>query len=116
MAVYAAVHYNRWFSKSACISSAIGFCMPALMKDMKAHPMNPDTRVYLSWGTLEARGLADVWDEDRSSDTYKCNARVADYVEQYGATARMCSQVGGNHCEADWEKLVPGFMQFLWME
>ena len=24
-------------------------------------------------------------------------------------------QVGGGHCEADWEKQVPMFMDFLWM-
>ena len=116
MAVYAAVHFNRWFSKAACISSAIGSSMPSLMKDMKAHKMDPDTRVYLSWGTMEAKGISDVWDEDRNSETYQWNRRVADQVEAYGATARLCSQVGGNHCEADWEKLVPGFMNFLWME
>lgn len=115
MALYAVVHHNQWFSKAACISSAIGFCMPALMKDMKASFMDPDTRVYLSWGTREARGLRDIWREDRSSDTYKCNLRVANYIWKSGATAEMYSQVGGRHCEADWEKLVPGFMNFLWM-
>ena len=26
----------------------------------------------------------------------------------------MDCQVGGGHCEADWEKLVPTFMDFLW--
>jgi hypothetical protein len=28
----------------------------------------------------------------------------------------MHCQVGGHHCEADWEKLVPTFMNFLWTE
>ena len=27
MALYGAVHYNRWFSKAACISSALGICL-----------------------------------------------------------------------------------------
>ena len=26
----------------------------------------------------------------------------------------MDCQVGGGHCEADWEKLVPTFMNYLW--
>ena len=54
MALYAAVHYNQWFSKAACVSSAIGFCMRPLMADMRKNEMSPDTRIYLSWGTREA--------------------------------------------------------------
>ena len=34
MALYAGVHYNRWFSKAGCVSTAMGFCMRPLMKDM----------------------------------------------------------------------------------
>ena len=116
MAVYGVVHHNEYFSKAACISSAIGFCMPALMKDLSANRMNPDTRVYLSWGTNEAYGLEDVGKEDTTSKTYKWNHRVAESVWKCGAAAKLYSQVGGGHCEADWEKLVPGFMEFLWLQ
>ena len=41
---------------------------------------------------------------------------MAEQVESAGATARLYCQVGGGHCEADWEKLVPDFMDFLWMQ
>ena len=116
MALYAAVHYNRWFSKAACVSTAMGFCMRPLMADMRNNEMSPDTRIYLSWGTREAWGIKDPDRDDRSSKTYGWNKRVAEQVESAGATARMHCQVGGGHCEADWEKLVPGFMNFLWME
>ena len=116
MALYAAVHHNRWFSKAACISSAIGFCMRPLMADMRASSMDPDTRIYLSWGTKEAWGLKNTDREDRSSKTYDWNKRVADYAAGCGAAVKMRCQVGGGHCEADWEKLVPEFMHFLWME
>lgn len=116
MALYGVVHYNEWFSKAACVSSAIGFCMPALMSDMNRNAMNPDTRVYLSWGTKEANGVKDIWSEDRSSYTYRWNRAVANKVWGSGAQAKMDCQIGGGHCEADWEKLVPGFMNFLWME
>ena len=34
--------------------------------------------------------------------------------EQGAAAVSYCQSQGG-HCEADWEKLVPGFMDFLWM-
>ena len=116
MAVYGAVHYNHWFSKAACVSSAIGFCMPALMNDMNQNRMNPDSRVYLSWGTKEAHGVKDIWSEDRSSYTYRANRAVANKVWDAKAAAMMDCQIGGGHGEADWEKLVPHFMNFLWME
>ncbi len=116
MALYAAVHYNRWFSKAGCISSAVGFCMKPLMKDMKACPMSPDTRIYLSWGTNEAWGLRNKTREDKSSKTYRWNRKIADKAIEDGATVLLRCQVGGGHCEADWEKLVPEFMNFLWTE
>ena len=116
MAIYALVHHNRWFSKGACISSAIGFCMRPLMADMRGHEMDPDTRMYLSWGTREAWGIKDPTREDRSSKTYSWNKRVADQAATFGAAVKMRCQVEGGHCEADWEKLVPDFMDFLWMQ
>lgn len=114
MALYGAVHYNRWFSKAACISSAIGFCMKPLMRDMEEQKMDPDTKIYLSWGTREAYRVKHVNQEDRSSYTYQRNAAVAKKAEQKGAQAMLRCQIGGRHCEADWEKLVPEFMEFLW--
>lgn len=116
MALYAAVHYNRWFSKAGCISSAVGFCMKPLMKDMNEHPMSPDTRIYLSWGTNEAWGLKRKDREDKSSKTYHWNQKIAHKAEADGATAMLRCQVGGGHCEADWERLVPEFMNFLWTQ
>ena len=116
MALCAAVRYNRWFSKAGCVSSSIGICMEPLMKDMRANAMSADTRIYLSWGTREAWGLKDTDREDRSSMTYGWNKQVADQAASCGAAVRMECQVGGGHCEADWEKLVPSFMSFLWME
>ena len=115
MALYAAVHYNRWFSKAACVSSAVGFCIRPLMKDMRNCPMSPDTRLYLSWGTHEAWGLKDPSKEDRSSKTFGWNTRIAQQAESTGAAVSLFCQVGGYHCEADREKQVPIFMNFLWM-
>ena len=116
MALYAAVHYNSWFSKAACVSTAMGFCMRPLMKDMRQCPMSDDTRVFLSWGTNEAYGLKDPTREDRSSKTYGWNKKVRDQILSAGASATMLCQVGGYHYEADWEKQVPIFMDYLWMQ
>ena len=116
MALYAVVHYNRWFSKAGCVSSAIGFCMRPLMSDLRKTKISPDTRIYLSWGTREAHGGKDPDKDDRSSKTYSWNKKVADHLASEGAAVKMHCQIGGGHCEADWEQLVPTFMNFLWTE
>ena len=116
MALYGGAHYNRWFSKAACVSTAMGFCMRPLMKDLRESAIGADTRFYLSWGSREAFGVKDPNREDRSSKSYGWNKRVADYLGTQGTAVKLRCQVGGGHCEADWEKLVPEFMDFLWME
>ena len=116
MAIYAGVHYNRWFSKAACVSSAIGFCMRPLMKNVRGSNLSPDTRMYFSWGTREAWGIKNPDRDDRSSKTYGWNKRVSEYLNQMGVHTKLHCQVGGGHCEADWEKLVPTFMNYLWTE
>ncbi|MDY4582215.1 MAG: alpha/beta hydrolase-fold protein [Candidatus Faecousia sp.] len=114
MSLYAAVRYNRWFSKAGCLSSAVGCCMGPLMQDLEECAFSPDTRIYLSWGSREA-GVRDPDREDRGSRTYHCNKQIALCAESRGAAVKLRCQVGGGHCEADWEKLVPEFMNFLWM-
>ncbi len=114
MALYGAVKYNDVFSKAACVSSAIMMCMDDVYRDMQENPVDPDTRVYLSWGTREAWGLEDQEHEDFTSRTSQANRSVASHLEDQGAAVDVVCQIGGGHCEADWEKLVPGFMDFLW--
>ena len=114
MSLYALVHYNRWFSKAACISTAMGFCMEPLVEDLERSIVSADTRAYLSWGTREAR-VEDPEQEDRSSPTYENHKKVEALLLERGAAVQLRCQVGGGHCEADWERLVPEFMDFLWM-
>lgn len=114
MSLFAGVHYNQWFSRAACVSSAMGFCMGPLMKDIQVSDIVPGTRFYLSWGTKEAYGIKNPEAEDRSSKTYQWNRRAAEALEKKGAVVTRYCQVGGAHCEADWEKQNPLFMDFLW--
>ena len=109
MALRAAVGYNRWFSKAACVSSAIGFCPEGVMEDVTHTPIDPDTRVYLSWGQRECH-----WQEGRNL-TEEWNGQVSRRLSGKGAAVWAYCQENGGHCEADWEKLVPDFMDFLWM-
>ena len=114
MALYAGAHYNHIFSKAACVSSAIGFCMRPLLKDLRNSTIRAGSRFYLSWGTKEAFGIKDPTRDDRSSKTYKWNRQAADILKAKGADVQMYCQVGGAHCEADWEKQNPIYMDYLW--
>jgi hypothetical protein len=104
MSLYGAVCYNAYFSKAACVSSAVGFCIRRVLKDIRQQDIAPDTRVYLSWGTKESfGGRASRWNR----------AIEAELKNRGCATLRYC-QHGGKHCEADWEKQNGIFMDFLW--
>lgn len=52
---------------------------------------------------------------DPSTPTCRNNAFIAQALEEKQAAVKLECQVGGGHCEADWEHLIPGFMDFLWM-
>ncbi|MBR7179363.1 MAG: alpha/beta hydrolase [Oscillospiraceae bacterium] len=114
MALYAGARYNHIFSKAACVSSAIGFCVRAVMRGLRSAEIRPNSRFYLSWGTKEAYGCKHPDRDDRSSRTYKWNRRAADELEKKGAQVMLYCQVGGAHCEADWEKQNPIYMDYLW--
>lgn len=101
MALYAGALYNHIFSKAACISSAISFCVRPLLKDLSRSDIRPDSRFFLSWGTREAYDLQDPTRDDRSSRTYKWNKQAADILKSKGAQVKLYCQVEGCHCEAD---------------
>lgn len=116
MSLYAAVKYNSIYSKAACLSSSISPCMPSLREDILASPIDPDTRVYLSWGTKEANSRRRSQVGDYDTPAAKNNLEIAQKLEEKGARTRVVCQSGGSHCEASWEELVPGFMDFLWLD
>jgi predicted alpha/beta superfamily hydrolase len=115
MSLFAAVKFNRWFSKAACLSSTIGPCMEDFRGDIASCVISADTRVYLSWGTEEGGGSKLYPRNDSRADMADRNGELADRIAAHGATTRIYGQPGGHHCEADWEKQVPQFMNFLWM-
>jgi len=115
MSLYAAVKYNIWFSKAACLSSTIGPCMEDFRRDIAECEINPDTRVYLSWGTEEGGGSKLYPRNDTNHSMEGRNRDLAERIGLHGARTRIYGQPGGHHCEADWEKQVPMFMDFLWM-
>lgn len=114
MALYGVVMHNHIFSKAACVSSSIGPGMKELMQDISDAPISPDTRVYLSWGEEEAKYFGNKDLPALTTKTAQNNYTIAGLLNQRGCATRVVCQYGGNHCEADWEKQVAGFMTFLW--
>ena len=115
MAVYGLVRYNQYISKAACVSPALGSVSGKLWHDMNTIDMSPDTRAFFSWGTMEEYGgVEDPWQEDTRSWLYKTNRVTANKIISKGGAAEIYCQVGGRHCEADWEKQLPLFMPYLW--
>ncbi len=117
MAAYAVVRHNRWFSKAACVSPSLGPVFGKFRRELGGTEISPDTRVFLSWGTMEGFfRIRDPWKADRESRAYRTCRAFAEGVAARGGTARLFCQIGGKHCEADWEKQIPLFMPFLWQE
>lgn len=108
MALYTVITYNNYFSKAACISPAISMCMNQLIDDFNQQEINPDTRVYFSFGTKEAprrRGynwmLNNIlWFNDR--------------LVELNASSYINVVENGEHNEASWEKENPIYLDFLW--
>ncbi|MCI6433338.1 MAG: esterase family protein [Clostridiales bacterium] len=116
MSLYAAAAYNEVFSKAACLSSAITPCFADMGWEILAHRLDADTRVYLSWGTEEAGGTHRKPTEDLKTHTARCNLAIRALLEQQNVSVKTFCQRGGHHCEADWEKQVPVFMDYLWLD
>ena len=117
LAAYAVVRYNRYISKAACVSPAFDPVFGKFFHEMNETCLSPDTRAFFSWGTMEGcREIKDPWQEDRNSYLYRTKKAAANKIESQGGAARLYCQVGGHHCEADWEKQIPLFMHFLWQE
>lgn len=115
MSLYALVQYNQWFSKAGCISTSLEFCMEPLVSNISQSNLCTDSRVYLSWGSCEAKDDRVLDADDRCSETYKRNLCIHDLLQKQGINTKMRCQIGGGHREIYWEKLVPDFMEYLWL-
>ena len=47
---------------------------------------------------------------------YKTCRATANKVISAGGAGKLYCQIGGRHCEADWEKQNALYMHFLWQE
>jgi len=108
MALYTVVVYNQYFSKAACLSSAIGFCFHEIKEDIMKHELMSDTRIYMDWGSEEARDKINL-----AYTTFR-HLELSHLLVTKGVMTYPYLIVNGKHNEATWEKQVPIFMNYLW--
>lgn len=108
MALYTIINYNTYFSKAACLSSAISICMPQLQNDLQNAYISPDTHVYMSFGTREVRGKQGL-------------KHMVDNISYFNhefinrdTSFHMNIVKNGYHNEASWEKENKVYFDFLW--
>ncbi|MCC8127648.1 MAG: alpha/beta hydrolase [Clostridiales bacterium] len=114
MSLYGVVRYNQTFSKAACLSSAAMPFQKQLMSDIGDAAVNPDTRIYLSWGEREARWQSEQGTDSLHTSVARSNRAIDAALREKKITTMLTMQEDGGHCEADWAKQVPQFMDFLW--
>ena len=105
MALYTVIKYNQYFSKAACLSSAISMCFLQLQEDLKNSWIDSDTKVYFSFGTNETTNLA---------KTHVMHQFFYDQFIDRGASCYINVVQDGNHNEASWEKENPIYLDYLW--
>lgn len=107
MTLFAALRYNKYFSKAAVISPALLPAMEHFKKEIAEGKYAEDTRIFFSWGT----------DEDSPDEVWNLSQAILSLekeVQKKGFKTWICCQQGGHHNEHSWEKQVPEWMQFLW--
>lgn len=114
MSMYGILAHNDVFSKAACVSTGIFYNLSHFRKTLQTSFIHPDTRIYMSWGEIEAGKAAyyknPQYDTREARSVYKFEKEL----QNKGASTYIYFQWGGRHCEADWEKQNPIYMNYLW--
>lgn len=108
MSVFTIAKYNRWFSKAACLSSSLEPVQDYVVSEIEAASIDPDTRVFLSWGSNELSA------KSAFARATRRNLDISRLLTARGARTWPYLHYNGRHCEADWAKEVPLFMEYLW--
>ena len=110
MSLYAVTAFGDVFSKAACVSPSVNMCYGQLYAQLRDTPIDPDTRVYLSWGENEAR------DKRTLAHMTQQNLVLCNLLMARQARVLPFLQEEGRHCEEDWSRQAGEFMRFLWLE
>lgn len=107
MSLYGVAAYNDVFSRAACLSPSVRFSFTEVKADLRKAKIAPGTRVYISWGEREGKGR-------HALAQYTAKAlETANLLTERGAVVYPYCQLGGKHCEADWNCQLARCFKFL---
>lgn len=112
MALYAITFYNETFSRAAALSPCFWAAEDRFIARVEQQPLASPTRVYMDLGSAElddVPGPKDQYMELMTGAMFD-NAKA---LSKSGADVAVCTVPGAHHCEADWEKRIPVFMDYL---
>lgn len=107
MSEYMIAKYNSVFSKAACVSPSTHFNYDFLM-DLTAAVSFQETKIYIDQGSQEVHGKRLFIDAMNMMLTY------SHLLNEKGCSTYPHLTPGGHHTEADWERIVPVFLPYLY--
>jgi predicted alpha/beta superfamily hydrolase len=107
MSEYMIAAYSSCFSKAACISPSTFFNYQSLTQLTENTKFNTGTRIYIDQGSQEEHG------KRLFIDSVDIMLSMNHMYTEKGCVTYPHLTPGGHHCEADWERVVPIFIPFL---
>lgn len=105
MAFYSVMAYNQYFSKAACLSPALAFCQNQLEHEWHQSTIDPNTRVYFSFGKNEVK---------RNEAGLHGAGHFNDLLVENGSTSYIHVQSPVTHNERTWRKQNQLYLDLLW--
>ena len=115
MSLYGILAHNDVFSKAACLSTGVRVWGRELKRELRQATLDPDTRIYLSWGEYEAGHVRKGANPATDSSEARAELEYVNRLEAAGATTYCYFQPEGRHCEACWEEQNGRYLDFLWL-
>ena len=114
MAAYGVIRHNDVFSKAASVSTGWFWNIASFRRTLASSNINPDTRIWMSWGEHEAGKALRSGDPETQTKEARSARKFSSELNERGADTQIYFQRGGGHREADWSRQVPLFMNYLW--
>lgn len=107
MAFFAVVRHNEVFSKAACLSPSIMVCEEEISREFECKNLNPDTRIYWSFGAKELSPIRRL-EAEMLLEEYKWS------LEFRGGYGKVAIVENGYHNEECWGRQNPNYFHFFW--
>jgi predicted alpha/beta superfamily hydrolase len=107
MSEYMVIKYNKLFAKAACVSPSTHFNYDFLV-DLLQKSSLKESYIYIDQGSQEVHG------KRLFIDSMDMMLTLNHMFNEKGCSTYPHLTPGGHHSEADWEKIVPVFLPYLY--